>query len=208
MSNAAAATMARVMAKVASKAPARPDHALRVAQRNLLVSYRGRTHTTTSTVTYHRSHVRGSKYASEAEFRIIDAEHVHGDEQVFWRQKQDFYRKVQPMMPVWDRLAHVAILTTRKAERIPQEAAFRLMAVYLKLLFLPSITTTVSTMLPLWMSHNVQGLMGNELKEKNGEGDETKKEGDSSNSSEPAVSAEANSSAAPAEAAAPPPPTA
>jgi hypothetical protein len=199
MSNsAAAATMARVMARVANKTPARPDHALRVAQRNLLVTFKGRTHVTSSTITYHRSHVRGGAHTTEAEFRLIDAEHVHGDEQAFWRQKHDFYKKEAPLMPLWDRVAHVAILTTRKAERVPQEAAFRLMAVYLKLMFLPSITTTVSTMLPLWMSHNLQGLMGRELKEKNGDGeggDAEKKDG----------ATDSSSAAAPAEEAAAPP---
>ena len=167
------AAVARAMAKVASNAPARPDHALRVARRNLLVSYRGRTHSASSTVTYHRSHVRNGPHTSEAEFRLIDAEHVHGDEQVFWQQRQNFYRsnRTAPLMPIWDRLAHVAILTTRKVERVPQEAAFRLMAVYLKLMFLPSIVGTVSAMLPLWKSHNVQGLLGKQLKDKNGDGE-------------------------------------
>ena len=129
----------------------------------------------------------------------INAELVHGDEQAFWLEKRVQLTTMRRDMPFWDRAAQTAILMTRRVARVPQEAAFRLMAVYLKMLMMVQLVDLSSMMLPVWMSHNVQGLLGSELEKKNGDG-EPKKEG--------AEGAAKDAAAAPAAAAGDAPPTA
>lgn len=98
--------------------------------------------------------------APHNENRLIDAEAIHGDEQAFWQEKRWFYYgKRGEYMPTWDRMAQTLILMTRTVPRVPQEAAFRIFAVFLKLLMITRITDVASMMLPLWSTMNVQGLI-------------------------------------------------
>ncbi len=94
------------------------------------------------------------------ENRVVDAEVIHGDEQVFWSERRTFQRRYYPpYMPSWDRFAQTLILMARTVPRVPQEAAFRLLAVFLKLLLIGRLTDLAQMMLPSWMSVNVQGLL-------------------------------------------------
>ena len=94
------------------------------------------------------------------ESRVIDAEVIHGDEQVFWSEKRTFYRRYySPYMPSWDRFAQTLILMSRSVPRVPQEVAFRLMAVFLKLLLIGRITDLAQMLLPAWTTVNLENLL-------------------------------------------------
>lgn len=69
-------------------------------------------------------------------------------------EKRSFYRRRAPFMPSWDRFAHTLILMTRKVARVPPEAAFRLMAVFLKMMFMVSIGEVAQLMMPQWLLAN------------------------------------------------------
>lgn len=155
---------------------AAPRVSMRVHCRNMIVKVRGRSMTATATSGYSTN--IGSRQLSDKAADspyIINAEQVHGDEQEFWLANRTFNRKEQTPMPYWDRMAHTIVLMSRRAVRVPQEAAFRLMAVYLKLIMMVKLVDLSSMMLPIWMSHNVQGLLGTELEKKNGDGEKEKK---------------------------------
>lgn len=96
--------------------------------------------------------------ASDA--RVVDAEVIHnGDEQAFWCEKRWFYQNPKSFMPTWDRSAQTLILLSRAVPRIPQEAAFRLFAVFMKMLMITKVTELTSAMLPLWSTLNLEGLL-------------------------------------------------
>lgn len=128
---------------------------LQVLSRPLIFKRRGR-------------NVRSNVLSAEAkvdERRIIDAEVIHGDEQAFWCEKRWFYRGQRNYMPTWDRVAQSLILLTRTVPRVPQEAAFRIFAVFMKLLLIPRVTDLTASMLPLWTTMNMQGLIQQAKKE-------------------------------------------
>eukprot|EP00744_Colponema_vietnamica_P022119 GILI01031725.1.p1 GENE.GILI01031725.1~~GILI01031725.1.p1 ORF type:complete len:217 (+),score=32.63 GILI01031725.1:64-651(+) len=188
-----------------------PRASMRVHCRNLVTKLRGRTVIATATSGY--STAIGSRQLSDKAADspyLINAEQVHGDEQEFWHAQRNFNRKDKSPMPYWDRMAHTTILMSRRAARVPQEAAFRLMAVYLKLIMMVKLVDLSSMMLPLWMSHNVQGLLGSELEKKNGDGENDKKDDAGKVDDTPTDVAAAAQSApdAPVEVVAPAPPEA
>lgn len=120
--------------------------------------------------------------------RVIDAEAVHGDEQQFWTARRNFYRGgiSANFYPLWDRQAQVLIMMTRNVARVPQEAAFRLFALGIKVMLLPRVVAGAELMLPSWLAVNAEALLteagGDRMnnddhkKEKEEEGD-AKKEG-------------------------------
>lgn len=103
--------------------------------------------------------------------RYIDAEDVHSNlsstlgEQAFWGAKRSFYRKGTQYYPTWDRQAQTLILLCRQVPRVPQEAAFRLFAVFMKLLLLPQLMSVQGLALPLHVLTNVEGLIGGAQRE-------------------------------------------
>ncbi|CUG86793.1 Hypothetical protein, putative [Bodo saltans] len=100
------------------------------------------------------------------ESRLIDAEIIHGgDEQAFWTEKRWFSGAPGTFMPTWDRSAQTLILLSRAAPRVPQEAAFRLFSVFMKMLMITKVTELASTMLPLWATVNMEGLIQQAKKE-------------------------------------------
>ncbi len=94
--------------------------------------------------------------------RVIDADLVHPDAQDFWLEKQWFYRKtaVAPLVQSWNRFAQTVILMTRQTERLVPEAAFRLLAVFLKVMMQTRIAETAAIMLPIWQSVNAENALG------------------------------------------------
>ncbi|KAG8342793.1 hypothetical protein ERJ75_001465800 [Trypanosoma vivax] len=95
--------------------------------------------------------------------RAINAEVLHGDEQKFWSERRTFYTQRRTYFPMWDRCAQALVLMTREVPRVPQEMAFRLMAVFLKLLLLPRLVVNTELMLPSWVSANVEGVVRDAL---------------------------------------------
>lgn len=130
---------------------------MRVVSQPLILKRRGR-FTVASAVSVQ------SQKLNEA--RVIDAEIIHGgDEQSFWTEKRWFYRDPKAFMPTWDRAAQTLILLSRTAPRVPQEAAFRLFSVFMKMLMITKVTELASTMLPLWATVNMEGLIQQAKKE-------------------------------------------
>ena len=99
------------------------------------------------------------------EARIVNAEVIHGDEQEFWGEKRWFYRSKLHYMPSWDRFAQTLISFSQNVPRIPQEAAFRIFAVFLKLTMIQQLVDLSALMLPSWQAHNVQGLLSQAKKD-------------------------------------------
>jgi hypothetical protein len=127
---------------------------------------------------------RGKKFSQnvtqvvypENEKRVMNADLLHKEgAQEFWCLKDKFHnpnKMDQRYMPVWDRSAQALILFTRNVVRVPQELAFRLLAVHLKILLVPSLTMMQSLTLPEKMTTlNFEALM-NEAKAKAKEGKE------------------------------------
>jgi hypothetical protein len=130
---------------------------LRVTSQPLIFRRRGR-YTVASAVSVQPQKV--------SESRLIDAEILHGgDEQAFWTEKRWFSGCSREYMPTWDRSAQTLILLSRAAPRVPQEAAFRLFSVFMKMLMITKVTELASTMLPLWATVNMEGLIQQAKKE-------------------------------------------
>lgn len=152
------------------------DSRLKVSQRDLLTRRNGRISffRSSTTVEYGNAYLKANVKPTEANPnhydcqthpRLIDAEILHGDEQAFWRQKRAFYRRDQSFMPSWDRQAHALVLLTRSVARAPQAAAFRLFALYLKLLLLPRLVMERELLLPLLSLANTEGILGQAIAE-------------------------------------------
>lgn len=136
---------------------------LRVVQRDFLTQRNGRRSVLRSSVAVDYISAYASKYSKDPNScpRVIDAEVVHGDEQLFWTARRDFYRGgiSRSYYPTWDRQAQVLIMMTREVPRLPQEAAFRLFTLGLKMMLLPRLVTTAEMMLPAWLSQNAESLL-------------------------------------------------
>ncbi|ESL09795.1 hypothetical protein TRSC58_02480 [Trypanosoma rangeli SC58] len=110
--------------------------------------------------------------------RVIDAEALHGEEQLFWGARRDYYTRRAQYFPTWDRFAQTLILMTRNVPRVPQEMAFRLMAVFLKLMLLPRLAMNTELMLPSWVTNNAEGIIAQAVGDKeNGDGNDAKNAG-------------------------------
>ena len=120
--------------------------------------------------------------APSSKARSVRADTVHRESGfVFWGQRQTFEHNVYhskydlQYMPFWDRACQVLILLTRNVARVPQEAAFRLLAMHLKIMMMTSLTTTASLRLPVTATTmNLENLM-REAKEAAAKDDEEKK---------------------------------
>lgn len=99
--------------------------------------------------------------ANEDSPRVLSAEALHNDERAFWRQRRSFYvrRNRDVYVPTWDRCAQALLLMSRSVARVPQEAAFRLFAVFLKMMLTARLADLSSVLLPVWLSHNVAPLL-------------------------------------------------
>ncbi|KAF5226114.1 hypothetical protein ECC02_000675 [Trypanosoma cruzi] len=131
---------------------------MRVVQRGFLTRRGGR-HLTRAAVAVEYRPVQQKRISDGSYGRVIDAEVLHGDEQLFWGERRNYYCKRAPYFPTWDRLAQTLILMTRQVPRVPQEMAFRLMAVFLKLMLLPRIVMNAELMLPSWVATNAEGVI-------------------------------------------------
>ncbi|CCW68490.1 unnamed protein product [Phytomonas sp. Hart1] len=146
---------------------------LRVLQRNYLSRRGGRVnivHTSTA-VEFTPEYIAPYKKNLNKCPRIIDAEMIHGDEQSFWTARRDFYRSgaSRSHYPIWDRQAQVLIMLTRQVPRVPQEAAFRLFTLGLRMLLLPRLIMNTELMLPSWMLMNTEGLLSETASKKDEE---------------------------------------
>lgn len=112
--------------------------------------------------------------AAPNDLRSVDAEIIHGDEQEFWGEKRWFYRSKLHYMPSWDRFAQTLISFSQTVPRVPQEAAFRIFAVFLKLTMIQQLVDLSSLLLPSWQALNVQGLL-TQAKKDDSNNDEQKK---------------------------------
>ncbi|KAK7198598.1 hypothetical protein NESM_000822800 [Novymonas esmeraldas] len=140
---------------------------LRIVQRDFLTRRGGRTHQLRSAVSVDYTESYFAAYRSDPALcpRLIDAEAVHGDEQRFWLTRREFYRggASRAFAPVWDRQAQALIQLTRDVPRIPQEAAFRLFTLGLKMMLLPRLVAGVESLLPMWVTMNAETLLGEAL---------------------------------------------
>ncbi|CBH11259.1 hypothetical protein, conserved [Trypanosoma brucei gambiense DAL972] len=171
----------------ASPLPVAALSRLRITHRSFLTRSRGR-HVCRSAVGVEYRPEQQKKVLDHSYARVINAEVVHGDEQKFWGERRTFYTQRNIFFPMWDRCAQALILITREVPRVPQEMAFRLMAVFLKLMLLPRLMMNTELMLPMWIASNAEGAMaaakdGSKGKEQSskqqGESkDDAKKEGD------------------------------
>lgn len=147
---------------------------LRIVQRDYLTRRGGRTHHLRSSVAVDYSPTYFAAYKADHNLcpRLIDAEAIHGDEQAFWSARREFYRggASQSYYPTWDRQAQALVMLTRQVTRVPQEAAFRLFTLGLKMMLLPRLVTNAELMLPSWVLMNAKGLLGEAL-EKGKEGE-------------------------------------
>jgi hypothetical protein len=141
------------LARAAAAAP-RPTKVRHVA---MLGKLRGR---------HVRAITTGNTYAIDREAedkRTINADFVHKESgEDFHMERRWFYRaagKNAQFATTWDRVAQALILMTRPQPRVVPEAAFRLFAVFLKLMMLDRITSTTASMLPLWASANAQNII-------------------------------------------------
>ncbi|KPA74679.1 putative mitochondrial hypothetical protein [Leptomonas pyrrhocoris] len=137
---------------------------LRVIQRDYLTRRGGRTHHLRSSVAVDYTPAYFAAYKADPNLcpRLIDAEAIHGDEQAFWSARRDFYRggASRSYYPTWDRQAQALVMLTREVARVPQEAAFRLFTLGLKMLLLPRLVTNAELMLPSWVLMNTEGPLG------------------------------------------------
>ncbi|KEG07719.1 hypothetical protein DQ04_08991000 [Trypanosoma grayi] len=141
-----------------SALPASSLSRLRVVHRSFLTRRGGRHVPRAAVAVEYRPAVQ--KRVGDGNYeRVIDAEALHGDEQLFWGARRSFYRKPVQYYPTWDRVAQTLILMTRHVPRVPQEMAFRLMAVFLKLLLLPRLVVNAEVLLPSWVATNAEGLL-------------------------------------------------
>ncbi|RNF08362.1 uncharacterized protein Tco025E_07188 [Trypanosoma conorhini] len=131
---------------------------LRVVQRGFLTRRGGR-HVPRAAVAVEYRPAEQKKIGDGNYQRVIDAESLHGDEQRFWGARRDYYTRRAQYFPTWDRFAQALILMTRHVPRVPQEMAFRLMAVFLKLMLLPRLVVNAELMLPSWVAANAEGLI-------------------------------------------------
>ncbi|KPI83721.1 hypothetical protein ABL78_7241 [Leptomonas seymouri] len=158
-SAAAAAAAAKVARLVSPR--------LRVVQRDYLTRRGGRTHHLRSAVSVDYTPAYFAAYRADPNLcpRLIDAEAIHGDEQAFWSSRRDFYRSgaSRSYYPTWDRQAQALVMLTRQVARVPQEAAFRLFTLGLKMMLLPRLVTNAELMLPSWALMNAEGLLGEAL---------------------------------------------
>lgn len=136
---------------------------LRVIQRDFLTRRGGRTNLIRSStaVGYSPTYMNAYKGNVDKCPRLVDAEAVHGDEQTFWTARRDFYRSraAKSFYPIWDRQAQVLVMMTREVVRIPQEAAFRLFTLGLRMLLLPRVVAGTELLLPSWLSMNAEALL-------------------------------------------------
>ncbi|CAJ1986458.1 mitoribosomal protein uL10m [Leishmania donovani] len=164
---AAATAMAKVSRLVSPR--------LRIIHRDYLTRRGGRTHQRHSAVAVDYTPTYFATYKSDPGQcpRLIDAEAVHGDEQAFWSARRDFYRggASRSYYPAWDRQAQALIMLTREVPRIPQEAAFRLFTLGLKMMLLPRLVAGVELMLPSWVTMNAESLLSEGLAGKVAEAD-------------------------------------
>ncbi|KAG5510821.1 hypothetical protein JKF63_07893 [Porcisia hertigi] len=148
---------------------------LRIIQRDYLTRRGGRTHQLRSSVAidYTPTYVAAYKNDPAQCPRLIDAEAVHGDEQAFWSARREFYRggASRSYYPTWDRQAQALILFTRDVPRIPQEAAFRLFILGLRMTLLPRLVAGAELMLPSWITMNAEGFLGEGLEGKTANAD-------------------------------------
>lgn len=169
---------------------------LRIVQRDYLTRRGGRTHQLRSAVAVEYTPAYFAAYKADPAQcpRLIDAEAVHGDEQAFWSARRDFYRggASRNYYPTWDRQAQALVQLTREVSRIPQEAAFRLFTLGLRMMLLPRLVAGAELLLPSWMTMNAEGLLGEAL-----EGKSPKAEGEKKKT-EDAAGAAAGDGAAPA----------
>lgn len=151
----------------AAKASRVVSSRLRVVQRDYLTRRGGRTHHIRSSVAVDYTPSYFAAYKADPNLcpRLIDAEAIHGDEQGFWSARRDFYRgrSMRNYYPTWDRQAQTLVMLTREVARVPQEAAFRLFTLGLKMMLLPRLVTNAELMLPSWMMMNAEGLLGEAL---------------------------------------------
>ncbi|KAG5485801.1 hypothetical protein LSCM1_07214 [Leishmania martiniquensis] len=136
---------------------------LRITQRDFLTRRGSRRHQRCSAVAVDYTPTYFSAYKEDPSQcpRLIDAEAVHGDEQGFWSARRDFYRggASRAYYPTWDRQAQALVMLTREVPRIPQEAAFRLFTLGLKMLLLPRLVASVELMLPSWVAVNAETFL-------------------------------------------------
>lgn len=178
---------------------------LRVIQRDFLTRRGGRANLIRSStaVNYCPAYMAAYKADPSKCPRLIDAEVVHGDEQAFWTARRDFYRSgaSSSFYPVWDRQAQVLVMLTREVARVPQEAAFRLFTLGLKMLLLPRIVVGTELLLPSWLTMNTEALLAEAGLDKKNSGDAGAKAASSSTESNaanpdtaPGVAAASNAS--------------
>jgi hypothetical protein len=152
---------------------------LRIVQRDYLTRCGGRTHHLRSSVAVDYTPAYFAAYRNDPNLcpRLIDAEAIHGDEQAFWSARRDFYRggASRSYYPTWDRQAQALVMLTRQVARVPQEAAFRLFTLGLKMMLLPRLVTNAELMLPSWMLMNAEGLLGEAVEGKKAVEDEKAK---------------------------------
>ena len=107
------------------------------------------------------------------EQRSILADVVHkGDAAEFYLEKNWFYKKAGrggQLMPTWDRVAQALIALSRPAPRVVPEAAFRLFAVFMKMMLLNRIADMAAGMAPLWLAANAQNHIGEGLRKRDEE---------------------------------------
>nr|CCC90580.1 conserved hypothetical protein [Trypanosoma congolense IL3000] len=159
-----------IMAPV-SPLPATALSRLRITHRSFLTRRGGR-HVSRAAIAVEYLPEEQRKVLDHSYSRVVNAEVLHGDEQKFWGERRAFYTKRRSYFPTWDRCAQAAILLTRDAPRVPQEIAFRLMAVFMKLILIPRLMMNAELMLPMWIAANAEGTVraANDRPETNGQG--------------------------------------
>lgn len=166
---------------------------LRVVQHSFLTRRGGRVNAVRGAVRVDHNAAYINPYRSDLSTcpRLIDAEVLHGDEQAFWTARRTFYRggHCPPYYPNWDRLAQAVILLAREVPRVPQEAAFRLFALSLKLMLLPRLVVGTELLLPGWLTMNPQGVLAEALEKQDGAKEKRTSSSDSATTSSPAATA-------------------
>ena len=113
--------------------------------------------------------------AKAGEAMTIDAdavhEHVPGGARAFWMRTRSWKipakfgggqlvnHKCRSMMPTWDRVAQAMLLMAQPVPRVVPEMAFRLFAVFLKVLMLQRIGDMALSLFPVTTAYQVRALI-------------------------------------------------
>ena len=140
--------------------------ATKLVSRSRRVRYRGQFYTAPAVAAVHADEAR-------AKATTVDADVIHGGgkSQTFWLRMRTWglpaklqggnlwNHRNRAYVPTWDRVAQVMLMMAQPVPRQTPEMAFRLFAVFLKVMMLQRIGDMAIALFPITRSHDLKGLL-------------------------------------------------